>query len=33
MQEPALCFEGATASPQKETVRIFYKDMTTPIKA
>ncbi|MGC1894127.1 MAG: hypothetical protein WA763_10610, partial [Pseudolabrys sp.] len=27
MQEPALSFEGVTVSPQKETVRIFYKDM------
>jgi hypothetical protein len=27
MQEPALSFEGVTLSPQKETVRIFYKDM------
>src|SRR5262245_32057461 len=27
MQEPALSFEGATLSPQKEMVRMFYKDM------
>jgi hypothetical protein len=27
MQESALSFEGVTLSPQKETVRIFYKDM------
>jgi SnoaL-like domain len=27
MQEPALSFEGVTLSPQKEMVRIFYKDM------
>jgi hypothetical protein len=27
MQEPALSFEGVTLSPQKEAVRIFYKDM------
>ena len=27
MHEPALSFEGVTLSPQKETVRIFYKDM------
>lgn len=27
MDEPALSFEGVTLSPQKETVRMFYKDM------
>lgn len=27
MDEPALDFEGVTLSPQKETVRAFYKDM------
>jgi hypothetical protein len=27
MQEPALSFEGATLSPHKEMVRMFYKDM------
>lgn len=27
MQEPALTFEGVSLSPQKETVRMFYKDM------
>jgi hypothetical protein len=27
MQEPALSFECVTLSPQKEIVRIFYKDM------
>ena len=27
MHEPALSFEGVTLSPQKEIVRIFYKDM------
>jgi predicted ester cyclase len=27
MQESALSFEGVTLSPQKEVVRMFYKDM------
>ena len=27
MDEPALDFEGLTLSPQKETVRVFYKEM------
>jgi SnoaL-like polyketide cyclase len=27
MDEPALTFEGARLSPQKEIVRVFYKDM------
>jgi predicted ester cyclase len=27
MQEPALSFKGVTLSPQKEVVRLFYKDM------
>ncbi|WP_137042477.1 ester cyclase [Pseudolabrys sp. FHR47] len=27
MDEPALDFSGVTLSPQKETVRAFYKDM------
>ena len=27
MDEPALSFAGVTLSPQKETVRAFYKDM------
>ena len=27
MDEPALSFDGATLSPQKETVRVFYKEM------
>jgi len=27
MDEPALSFDNATLSPQKETVRMFYKDM------
>ncbi len=27
MQEPALSFEGVTLSPQKEVVRIFYKEL------
>ena len=27
MDEPALSFEGVTLSPQKEVVRVFYKEM------
>jgi predicted ester cyclase len=27
MDEPALSFEGVTLSPQKEIVRVFYKEM------
>lgn len=27
MDEPALSFDGVTLSPQKETVRVFYKEM------
>ena len=27
MDEPALDFTGATLSPQKEVVRVFYKEM------
>jgi hypothetical protein len=27
MDEPALSFEGETLSPQKELVRVFYKEM------
>ncbi len=27
MDEPALNFDGVTLSPQKETVRVFYKEM------
>ena len=27
MDEPALSFAGVTLSPQKEIVRVFYKDM------
>ena len=27
MDEPALSFEGSTLSPQKETVRLFYKEL------
>lgn len=27
MEEPALSFEGITLSPQKELVRVFYKEM------
>jgi predicted ester cyclase len=27
MDEPALSFDGVTLSPQKEIVRIFYKDL------
>ena len=27
MDEPALSFDGVTLSPQKETVRAFYKDV------
>ena len=27
MHEPALSFEGVTLSPQKELVRVFYKEM------
>jgi predicted ester cyclase len=27
MDEPALSFEGITLSPQKEVVRVFYKEM------
>jgi predicted ester cyclase len=27
MEEPALSFDGVTLSPQKETVRVFYKEL------
>ncbi|MEX2034389.1 MAG: ester cyclase [Xanthobacteraceae bacterium] len=27
MDEPALSFDGVTLSPQKETVRLFYKEL------
>ena len=27
MDEPALSFDGVTLSPQKETVRAFYKEL------
>ncbi len=27
MDEPALSFEGVTLTPQKETVRVFYKEL------
>jgi hypothetical protein len=27
MDEPALDFDGVTLSPQKETVRLFYKEL------
>ena len=27
MEEPALSFEGVTLSPQKEVVRVFYKEL------
>ena len=27
MDKPALSFDGVTLSPQKETVRVFYKEM------
>jgi len=27
MDEPALKFQGLTLSPQKETVRVFYKEL------
>ena len=27
MDEPALSFDGITLSPQKETVRVFYKEL------
>jgi len=27
MDEPALSFDGANLTPQKETVRVFYKEM------
>ncbi|MGH6728010.1 MAG: ester cyclase [Pseudolabrys sp.] len=27
MDEPALSFDGVTLSPQKETVRVFYKEL------
>ena len=27
MDEPALDFTGVTLSPQKETVRVFYKEL------
>ena len=27
MDEPALSFDGITLTPQKETVRVFYKEM------
>jgi hypothetical protein len=34
MDEPALNLEGITLSPQKEVVRVFYKELwTTPTRA